>query len=310
MDGINVPDAFDGIVTLDFHGIPRDFPYILQDGIKRVCAVLPGQPKYGAMPQFSAAEEVITKDDLEAYKSMGVDLDISPDLEILDQEQENACGAFSGTTTFGVSWTLAGYPYYQWSENALYALVNGGADAGCSPLDVLRALLKHGIPRKEANPTNTMFLQDIPQSTWADAMNFRLAAGYECSSWNQIITAIVLGYAVEFGIALPGGFAHPDAYGIPPVGGFAGLHAMNGCGLKWFEHLREWCLKVRNSWGVRYGLGGIIYLREAHFDRSAAMGYVEAYAAKAPMPSTAGGDPPPALVLAGSPGANWSKSAA
>jgi hypothetical protein len=99
------------------------------------------------------------------------------------------------------------------------------------------------------------------------ARQYRLTAAYQIKSFDELCSALMFGYLVEFGTLLGHAF-RPDADGVIPdadlrLDGTDGGHAMFAYGLSKVNG--KWYARVRNSWGEQWGRGGSCLMPESYF---------------------------------------------
>ncbi|HEX7895917.1 MAG TPA: hypothetical protein VF447_17085 [Terriglobales bacterium] len=90
-------------------------------------------------PNFAEAFQGITTLDPSQWQ----EIDFSwHKLPILNQGSTSACVGFSSTSAMEMCWVQSGRPLVEFNPFFLYALINGGRDAGAMISDSLRALQK------------------------------------------------------------------------------------------------------------------------------------------------------------------------
>ena len=242
------------------------------DGVKRGLGMIPS-PKAArdALPPFGEANPKIP------MSEWPKDLARPPALAILNQGDKGACNAFAGVGAFANSWRAAGGTARDFSPWTMYASVNGGSDRGSSPTDLIGVMKEKGVALGEDNPDRAWTTRRLPADAWKAAPRFKVEQVYSLEpSLEEIGTACLLGHGVWFGMQLPRKFNDTDAEGIPPHGGYLGLHAMYANWIYWSTKRGKWYIDTPNSWDLTWGLGGHCRLDEEHFT----LGYFEAYAIK------------------------------
>ena len=92
-----------------------------------------------------------------------------------------------------------------------------------------------------------------------------LVKAYRCENFDDICSAIALGFTVPLGIMVDASFPNLDGEGVSPLpASKGGGHAILGVGLKRSDRF-GWLVKIQNSWGRTFGLNGYCYLRREHF---------------------------------------------
>ncbi len=231
------------------------------DGQVRLLGCLPPKPDFGGLPKFAASNAVLPRDQWQ-------DVDLSPLAgSVWDQGQHGSCVGHGSTKAFEIAFRMGGgtVPDSGFSPTSLYALVNGGRDQGAIVSDAMDALLQKGVCTMAECPESIIYSSRIPASANATRQRFRVADAYHCSTFDEIGSALQLGFPVSFGITLHGAFNNLNSEGVAGIGwGVLGGHCMCGYGTKKLKD-GSWAIRVRNSWGPKWGLGGDCLLIENHF---------------------------------------------
>jgi hypothetical protein len=282
-----------------------EFEYVDFAGHHRIMACIPSPGKAMAgVPLWGSANPVIPEADIIAF------LNTQPnniyDLgqigsPILDQDGCGGCAGWSACGCFKLVWTLAGQTDQEFSPGFQYAQVNGGFDGGSSPIDNMNSLLTTGICLASDNPKDAIFKRQIPSTATTNAARFKLGKSYVITGWEDLISAVMLNRPVNFGMKLPRGYESVDqSTGLPPTGGYGGLHAQFIRGLFYHPDLKEIVGINQNSWNTVFGiqkplygitsdLRGCCFLRQKHIFA----GYFEAYAMVADLPDPNDPNKPP-----------------
>lgn len=239
------------------------YPSIVVDGTTRHLACLPPREDFGGLPRFAAANNLIPRNQWR-------EVDLSPlGVPILDQGQRGSCVGHGSTSAFWFSYLMAGgtVPDGGFSPTSLYAQINGGRDAGAIVSDAMEALMTTGVGLMADVPESVIYDRQVPPSAKAKYARFRVADAFHCDTFDAIGSALQLGFPVSFGITLPGNFNDLDAEGVAGRGwGVLGGHCMCAYGTTRLKG-GAWAIRVRNSWGTRWGRGGNCLLVEGHFGR-------------------------------------------
>lgn len=235
-------------------------PYIEFDGVRRPLGNLAPAEPHG-LPAFSSSYSLMPR-------SEWVECDwsnFSPC--ILDQGYTSACS--SHASAMGMMYCLNKIKHKVIHLNPffLYALVNGGRDAGSVLSYNLTALEQYGCCEDSALPHRLTFAYRLPQGAYANANHFRVKQAFHCPTFDDICTAIQQGFVTPFGIYIGQNFIYPDANGVCPLpNGYGGGHAILGVGLK--KHPKwGWLIKFQNSWGKNFNRNGFAYVHEGFFNR-------------------------------------------
>lgn len=245
----------DGLARID----GEYFAYIDFAGERRLMGLKPSDPqRMAAMPTWRSQFTVLSKQDVVDFlKRMGGHYDLgqvgSP---ILDQDGTNGCVGWSSAAVFTLGWNLMGEEPQRFSPSFLYAQVNGGRDAGAMTLDTIDALKDIGISPLDDNDATRIFKRQISQKAYDDAKRFRLASAYVLTTAEEMMSAILHNWPVEFGMSLPNGYQRIDpATGLPPRGNNPAMgHAQMIRGLYNHPVVSEVVALIQNSWTEQFGI--------------------------------------------------------
>lgn len=236
-------------------------PAVKFDGFYRVLGCIPETeesldsfPLFGS--QFAAP--------LDQSQWREIDLSwYSPD--ILDQKATSSCVGHGCCSGMEMCWLQSGRPYQRFNPYFIYGLINGGKDAGAMISDGLKALMQYGVCMREALQAGVMFKNQFPQSAFNNAGRFKLVQAYRCATFEDICSALTLGFVCPLGIMVGQNFSNVDSEGIAPLpNGGGGGHCVLGVSLK--KHSRYgWLIKIQNSWGRNFAKSGYCYIHKGHF---------------------------------------------
>lgn len=186
---------------------------------------------------------------------------------IMNQGSTSSCVGHGCASGMELVWKQIGNPKQDFTPYFTYALINGGRDAGAMISNGLMALKKYGACPNGMLPQGTMYSNQLTQEQINAAARFKLSLAFKCNSYDDICQAINLGFCCPLGIMVGDNFANVDNNGVAPLrtsGG--GGHCILGVGLK--KHASYgWLIKIQNSWGTNFGIGGYAYLRREHFNQ-------------------------------------------
>jgi hypothetical protein len=239
--------------------------------------------------RYAAANRVIPRNEWK-------EVDLSPlGVPVLDQGNHGSCVGHGSTSAFWFAYLIANDPKSVpdggFSPTSLYALVNGGRDNGAVVSDAMDALMNKGVALMNDYPENYIFDRSLPSGVLAKVnaqrQRFRVGDAFHTASFDEIASGLMLGFASSFGITIRQGFNNPQSNGIISPGGMIlGGHCMCGYGLA--NVGGKWYIRVRNSWGTRWGVGGNCLLGEEHF-----RGDADAFAVRATLSDPSDPNPPP-----------------
>jgi hypothetical protein len=256
-------------------------PSVKFDGLYRVLGLLPSDPNCG-LPAFYQAHPVLPESewreiDMESFTA-----------EVKNQGMSSACVGHGCSSGLEMAILQAGRPKQALSAFFLYSLINHGRDAGSSISDALLALKSTGTCPEDMAPQGAMFAGQFPDTCKRAAARFRLFEAYQCGTFEEICSAITLGFPTPLGLYVGQNFSSVDSEGIcPPPNGGGGGHCVLGMGLK--KTSRGWAVKIQNSWGTRFGQGGHAYLLK----QSLQYMQPDAFAIQAPTDDPQDPDAPP-----------------
>ena len=234
------------------------FPSIYFDGYYRILSHTPSPendtPKFGdSFRSFDAA----------ALK----EIDMSwQGHRILNQKSTNSCVGHASTAGMEILQKQRQIVQKNFNPFFHYALINGGQDGGAYISDSLNMLRKYGICETSAFPYDRVYYKSsLTKAAYDNAARFKLGYAYQCNTFEEVCQAISLGFVVNIGILVGSNFTKVDSEGIAPLpNGGGGGHSMLACGIK--QHSKYgWLVKLQNSWGSSFGLGGYCYVRKEHF---------------------------------------------
>lgn len=239
----------------------RPYPIVPVDGIERHFACLPPRADFGGLAKYSAANPIVPRAQWEEtdYRSYNV--------PVLNQGNHGSCVGHGSTTAYWYSYLMEGgtVPQGGFSPTSLYAQINGGRDMGAVVSDAMTALMQTGVGLMADVPESIIYDRQIPQSAKAKYHRFQVSEAYHVETFDEIISALLLGFTVSFGITIGSGFNRPGKDGLIEAGGFPlGGHCMCAYGVKRLADGR-WVTVVRNSWGTQFGANGDCLLPEGHF---------------------------------------------
>jgi len=229
-------------------------PMISGGGEWRILGALPS-PKLTALPYF--AERYAAKP-----RSEWVDCSLKQwTPAVLDQGTHGSCVGQAWVTGFRYIWKISGQPDHDFSPTFVYGHINGNRDAGAQVVDGGVSLKTNGTCLITQVGQNTVFKHQFPAEAFKTAKRFRLLETFRVSSFDELCSAVLMGFPVISGIAVGTNFGSLSSEGVCPLPNqVAGGHALCHIGLKRVRG--GWSVETQNSWGRGWGLGGYCYLQE------------------------------------------------
>ena len=198
------------------------------------------------------------------------------EVQVKDQDGRGACNGHAAATAMEFSRAMQGLAYAPLSAWWVYGKLVRGRDLGSNIMDALALCQKEGVA-PEIDVEYGDFSGRYSTQAAASACRFKLEIGSSIGQdWEAIVTAVALRRGVNLALRATSGWSsgNLDADGCPPVGRGACNHAvMVGGGIKRAAN-GELLIRMANSWGPRWGLGGFCWLRRAHIESTS---WFEAY---------------------------------
>jgi hypothetical protein len=196
---------------------------------------------------------------------------------VLNQGSQGSCVGATGAGAMMALRAAVGLEHKLLSIGSLYGQINQGRDQGALMGDSMKALMSTGMCPVDVIPHYTWQMRSWPSNWKQIAKEYRALEAYDCSDFDELVTAIQRGFVVNYGITIGRTF-EPNSEGIiAPRRDSAGGHAMLGIGVKQFNGI--WHVETLNSWSETWGLGGRAYVPESYFvGRSS---YMDAWALRA-----------------------------
>lgn len=158
---------------------------------------------------------------------------------IIDQGPIGSCCGCATVQSLMVLRHRAGLPHILLSEASIYGPGSGGRDQGMTIEEGIRLLSGQGaVPADVIDPRDWRgYWNKSWPSGWRDiAKDYRATEWFELPTHNHMVSAVLSGWPVVFGVMWPGG----------------GGHAIVGYG---YDPIRDvW--KIVNSWGSGWGDAG------------------------------------------------------
>lgn len=278
--------------TDDGHELPV---HIEPSGEVRVLAALRPRPNYGALPRWRDVKPIVPRSSWQRrdYSNFQCPL--------LDQRQTSSCVGHGADTGFTRAWLMAGHPLVRFSACYIYGKINGGQDQGAVVSDAMTQLMTGGVCLETTVPEGMIYARDFPPNADAEAANYKILDAYHVGTFDEIASAIMMGYTVVDGIVVGDNFSDLDRFGVPPIvpTGQPGGHCTECHGLIQLPGgvlAGQWGIEKQNSWGYGWANGGMFVIGEPHYQVAAqAMGLIDAFAIRAVGDVPADPDNPPVV---------------
>lgn len=190
-----------------------ELPAIKVDGVYRVLACIPSSEESKSFfPRFSSRSVA----PMDSSQWREIDLEWYGD-PIKDQRSTSSCVSQGCTSGMEYNWMQSGRPLIEFNPYFVYGLINGGRDAGAMISDGLKALMQYGICLKNDLPPGAMFQNQFPQKAFNNAKRFKLTQAYRCDTFEEICSAITLGFVCPLGILVGSNFGYLDNDGVAPL---------------------------------------------------------------------------------------------
>lgn len=195
---------------------------------------------------------------------------------ILDQGQHGSCVWHATATAHWKSWIKTGATPHEFSPTFGYAIGNGGRDAGMVIGDAADILSQYGNCLATEFPEGHIWKRDIPASAYDTAKRFRVTKTFRLESFDEVASAILLGFMPVFDVYVGNSFNNLSSDGVPGCrAGISGNHAQTADGLVQITK-GQWALEGINSWGTQWGMSGRCRYTEPFLDHQ-----IDAYAIQA-----------------------------
>lgn len=236
-------------------------PVIHAAGQPRALGCLPPRPDFGGLPRYSARRALLPRTSWEEVDISGYQV------PVMDQGSSSSCVGHGSCTAFWFSWLMAGYtvPDGGFSPTSIYAEVNDGVDEGAIVSDAMKSVMTDGVSTMDLFPEADLFLRQEGAASKAMRLRFRAEGAEHVDSFDALGSALVqFREPVVFGFVVNANFETLDGRGVAGFGGpILGGHCVCAYGLTRLPS-GEWAVRVRNSWGTSWGVGGNCLMLEKH----------------------------------------------
>lgn len=222
-----------------------------------------------------------------------------PNVPILDQDGRGSCTGHGSVSALMLARDVADLTFELLSPCFVYAIACNGNDRGSDVGTVVDIIKTKGTCLMEEFPEPNYDPRKIPPSAYQTAQRFTLLDCYSVNSFDEMVTASILGFTVVDTIQVGNNFNNFDSDGCPPVSRGPGNHCICNDDFEVKQGRNGWVIRKRNSWNTSWGLNGLFYMREEHL--TAQGQYYEAYAMRAVSRDPNDPDRPPLFLAGGAP---------
>jgi hypothetical protein len=154
---------------------------------------------------------------------------------------------------------LSGQPFVQLSWGYIYDQINKGRDSGACITQALQVMLTDGAPLYEQYPIPVFNRQNQPP----DRKRFRLAQGLTLTNFDEMGTAIQMGYQIQYPVQV-GKHYNPSASTdwVCGVDQGQGNHSVHADGMDFINN--QWMFDHMGSWNTTWGNEGRGWHTEGH----------------------------------------------
>jgi hypothetical protein len=244
-----------GLPTVDFGGEPRQL------------GRLPSTIHVSGMALLRKAVPMVPRADWKAIKRRDV---IGPDF-ILDQKSHGSCVGHGAAGALMAARALAGATFQKLSGPYVYSWINGGSDNGAIISDGCKALVSHGAALYSEVSWDMIYRRQIPATADTTAQRFRASEVYAVESFDEICSALQLGFVVSIPVMVGGSFSDLDSNGICGWDRGPGNHCVYVAGMD--QVASQWALDMTNSWGTSFGEKGHGFITQKHIESVEADSY-------------------------------------
>jgi hypothetical protein len=124
--------------------------------------------------------------------------------------------------------------------------------------------MRKGVCLESTVPEGMIYASRFPRTADAEAANYKLIDAYRVSSFEEVASAIQMGYAVADSVMVGRRFNDWDANGLVGVDRGPGNHCVCKGGMTKIGG--TWYLCNQNSWTESWGIKGRFLTGEAHIE--------------------------------------------
>jgi hypothetical protein len=154
-----------------------------------------------------------------------------------DQDGEGACAANAATGGVEARRSIANLPFVHLAPSSLYKQSNGGRDQGSGIDTNLACLRDTGVVSVETWGGEIGWRNQYPDGFAEEAEKFRVSEWFDITSFEEFMTALIIGFPIPYGVMWEGGGGH-SILATDPIykGDDFGCLFLNSWGEDWGDH--------------------------------------------------------------------------
>jgi hypothetical protein len=233
--------------------------FVTPDGQNRCLGAMPSGLMKAAAPLFATKNPVLPRQDWAPVRR-----NRGP-VPVLNQGQFGDCTGFGSVTCVMRSRASAGQDFILLSPTFVYAQINGGFDRGSDPADAARTLVSTGTCTMAEFDESVIMRARIPATAYQTAKRFKTIKLYQCASFDEIVSAWLLGFDIFDTIAVGANFNTFDPDGVPGLSMGPGNHCVCTADELKRDSRGRWLLEHQNSWSTAWGNAGYFFTGEEQY---------------------------------------------
>jgi hypothetical protein len=210
-----------------------------------------------AFAPYRASQQVLSKDQV---RQIVESKDRTPAAERYpvawrkNQGRRGSCAGYAGKLALECARYNAGLPHVSLSGEFLYALCNGGRDAGSELLCGMQKMQSVGICKEELVPHEEYRLSKITPAAKADAENQKGFECYRVDDESELASGLALGFVGVVALEASRNWNRVDSNGVSGYSQGKGNHAV----CCWDVRVKsgKFQFQICNSWGLKFGQQG------------------------------------------------------
>lgn len=183
---------------------------------------------------------------------------------ITNQRSSSGCTGWSAAQALARLRVLRGMSYQRLSGAYIYAQINGGRDNGSVIVQAMSALEETGTCLEADFDFPNIYTKQFTSAANANAKRFKLLRGLTLDTFDEAVTAVIMGMIVQFPVQVGSSFENFNN-GVAGYSSGRGNHSVHADGLAFVAG--KWVLDTPNTWGAQWGpfKNGRCYISEPAF---------------------------------------------